>query len=375
MKPAPHSTFVPKSPRTIFLVTGAAIFVAEAIVMLIFSYWPDQSILMGAILDSTLLLIFVSPVLYFFLFRPMVKYIREHQEIEETLRKNEEEQFKIMVRTSLDGFWITDLQGNFLEVNDAYCQLIGYSREELLKMRIEDIESDKRSPITFQHIKKLLDIGQDCFEASHRHKHGHNIEVEISANYSVLQQRFYCFLRDITERKKTEAQTYKRAHYDALTGLPNRALFNDRLRQALNVAKRDKSRLALMFLDLNKFKPINDTYGHDVGDLVLKKVAMHLQKCVRESDTVSRIGGDEFILLLPTIETPEDAILVADKALHAISQPFELQGHKLQFSASIGIAVYPEHGNTAKALTKHADTAMYYAKEHELKSAQLYQEK
>ena len=163
------------------------------------------------------------------------------------------------------------------------------------------------------------------------------------------------------------------AHYDVLTDLPNRALFSDRLHQGIAQARRDKTRLALMFLDLDKFKPINDTLGHAVGDLLLKEVAIRLQNCVRESDTVSRVGGDEFVVLLPTIDAEQDAMLVADKILHSIGQPFELAGHSLRISVSIGLVVYPEHGGDERTLTRNADIAMYYVKASGRNNAKLFQ--
>ena len=177
---------------------------------------------------------------------------------------------------------------------------------------------------------------------------------------------------DVTKEKQAEEQMHYLAHYDALTGLPNRTLFSDRLQQALATAKRDKTHIALMFLDLDKFKPVNDELGHDVGDLLLKEVAKRMQTCVRESDTVSRIGGDEFTILLPIIEVEHDAIQVAEKVLYALSQPFELAGHRIHISSSIGVAVYPEHGGDEKLLTKNADTAMYYAKNAGRNNVKLY---
>ncbi|MEO8342909.1 MAG: diguanylate cyclase, partial [Gallionella sp.] len=165
---------------------------------------------------------------------------------------------------------------------------------------------------------------------------------------------------DISERKDIEEHMQHMAQYDALTHLPNRALFNDRLQQAIAAAQRNKARLALMFIDLDKFKPVNDTYGHAVGDVLLKEVALRIQNCLRESDTAARIGGDEFIILLPAIETRQDATKVGEKILHALNQPFALAGHTLEISGSIGVAVYPEHGKNEKLLVKNADLAMYH---------------
>lgn len=178
---------------------------------------------------------------------------------------------------------------------------------------------------------------------------------------------------DISERKDIEEHMRHMAQYDGLTHLPNRALFSDRLQQALAAARRDRNHLALMFLDLDKFKPINDTYGHAVGDLLLKEAAQRIQDCLRASDTAARIGGDEFVVLLPIIEAEQDAGMVGEKIRNALIQPFELAGHTLHISSSIGVAVYPEHGADEKLLTKSADIAMYHAKKNGRDNVKLYQ--
>lgn len=178
---------------------------------------------------------------------------------------------------------------------------------------------------------------------------------------------------DISERKDIEEHMRHMAQYDGLTHLPNRALFGDRLQQALAAAKRGRHHLALMFLDLDKFKPINDTYGHAVGDLLLKEAAQRIQDCLRASDTAARIGGDEFVVLLPVVETEQDAGMVGEKIRHALVQPFELAGHTLHISSSIGVAVYPEHGAEEKLLVKSADIAMYHAKKNGRDNVKLYE--
>lgn len=178
---------------------------------------------------------------------------------------------------------------------------------------------------------------------------------------------------DISENKAMEERMQHMAHHDILTGLPNRALLDDRLRQVLAKTKRDKACLAILFIDLDEFKPVNDEFGHAVGDLLLKDAAQRMQGCVRESDTVARIGGDEFVVLLSTIETGQDAMLVAEKIRHVLNQPFELAAHSLRISSSIGIAVYPAHGSDEEALVRNADTAMYHAKEGGRNRVQIYQ--
>jgi diguanylate cyclase (GGDEF)-like protein len=179
--------------------------------------------------------------------------------------------------------------------------------------------------------------------------------------------------REQRELIKEMKQKYQHlAHHDMLTGLPNRSLFADRLQQMLAQAKRSASPGALIYLDLDKFKPVNDTLGHDIGDLVLKEIAQRLQSSVRESDTVARIGGDEFVVLLPVIETALDANIVAEKIRVALEQTFEINGNQINIGCSIGIAVYPEHGMDEISLMKNADTAMYQAKQNGRNNVQMY---
>lgn len=174
--------------------------------------------------------------------------------------------------------------------------------------------------------------------------------------------------------RNSEARYRHLAQHDVLTGLPNLALFSDRLQQALTQAKRDQGRLAVLFLDLDKFKPINDARGHHVGDQLLQAVASRLQKCVREADTVARIGGDEFALLLPFIHTPQEALRVAELVRAALDQPFWIDAdHELNISSSVGVAVYPEHGSSGAELLKNADQAMYRVKRDGRNQVWLYQ--
>jgi diguanylate cyclase (GGDEF)-like protein len=164
------------------------------------------------------------------------------------------------------------------------------------------------------------------------------------------------------ERKRTQSRLEFLAQYDQLTELSNRTLFLDRLRSALLRAKRDSLRLAVLYLDMDNFKQINDTFGHSAGDLLLQEVARRLRQCVRESDTVGRLGGDEFAVIVDNIGGQEDATLVAEKIIAALSAPYLLEGHSLLSSPSLGIAVHPEHGQSELQLVQQADEAMYVAK-------------
>lgn len=178
----------------------------------------------------------------------------------------------------------------------------------------------------------------------------------------LLALLIWIFLDDRARALQAANQAMQLALYDALTGLPNRKLLDERLQQALALAKRDHGHVALLFIDLDKFKPVNDNYGHAYGDLLLKEVAKRLHSCMRESDTASRLGGDEFVALLPEIEGRNAVMTVATKILNRLSEPYEIAGHTFEISASIGAALYPEDGVDAKSLIKSADMAMYEAK-------------
>ena len=177
------------------------------------------------------------------------------------------------------------------------------------------------------------------------------------------------------ELSASEARFRHLAQYDELTQLPNRALFNDRLKLAVAHARRDHTRLALLFIDLDRFKPVNDAFGHRVGDMLLRAVAQRMVACVRQSDTVARIGGDEFVVLLPLVRDDPDALGVAEKIRLAIHHPFELEGGpRVDISSSTGVAFYPEHGTDELALAAHADRAMYQAKQAGRNTVVVYRE-
>ena len=180
--------------------------------------------------------------------------------------------------------------------------------------------------------------------------------------------------RDVTARRRTEKQVQFLAYYDALTGLPNRTLLKDRLSKALASARRRKDKVALLFLDLDGFKTINDSLGHSVGDLVLQEVAERLKKWAREQDTVARLGGDEFLIVLTSVKDIPGAAVAAERLMDTMSAEFVVQGHSLGISCSLGISIFPEHGADGETLIKNADAAMYSAKDYGRKNFQFFTE-
>ncbi|MBF0218733.1 MAG: diguanylate cyclase, partial [Gammaproteobacteria bacterium] len=193
-----------------------------------------------------------------------------------------------------------------------------------------------------------------------------NIE-QLKESEHMLEERVASRTAELAAANERLSQSEQRqrdlAQHDALTGLANRSLFADRLSQAIAAAQRDKSRLALLYLDLDKFKPVNDTYGHAIGDSLLREVATRISGRVRVSDTVARIGGDEFVVLLRRIESVQDALDVGNSICQTLNQVFLVETHQLAISSSIGVAIYPAHGRTENELSHHADKAMYYAKQ------------
>ncbi|WP_262963696.1 EAL domain-containing protein [Methylobacter psychrophilus] len=399
---------------------------------------------------------------------------------------NNEERHRSILHTAMDGFWLLDKQGHLLEVNETYCQMSGYSEQELLTMYVADLEASKTAEDTIRHLQNIITQGQDRFESTHRRKDRSIFFVEVSIQYQPIKdEQFVVFLQDISERKQAEEKlqlaasvfTHARegimittgngaiiqvndafseitgysydevqgknprllssgrqepefyinmwhdlvnkgywygefwnrrkngevypvmqnitairdtlgniqhyvallsditllkehetelersAHYDPLTNLPNRTLLIDRLHQGIAQTKRHGQLLAVVFLDLDGFKAINDNYGHLAGDHLLITVANNMQQALREIDTLARIGGDEFIALLLDISDIETSIPLLTRLLTAASQPAQFDNISLQVSASMGITFYPQTEEVdADLLIRQADQAMYQAK-------------
>jgi diguanylate cyclase (GGDEF)-like protein/PAS domain S-box-containing protein len=255
----------------------------------------------------------------------------------------------------------------FLEVNRGARRNLGYGSEQLARMTPLDI-SEELTEDSLRHFLSSLRSGEKdhlVYRCRHKRTDGSSYPVEVRLNFSREEEPpvFMAIASDISERLAAEETLNQLAHYDALTGLPNRVMLYDRLQQALLAAQRGARLLGVYFLDLDRFKQINDTHGHEVGDQVLRAVAERLRAAVRPSDTVARLSGDEFVLLAPGLRTAEDAEFLAQKLLDAFAQPLDLPGLSIDQRPSIGVTLYPLDDSDVDGLLRHADHAMYQAKQ------------
>lgn len=293
----------------------------------------------------------------------------------------DQEQLRLLstaLEIARNGVFITNALGRILWVNNSFTRLTGYSSDEAIGKNPALLHSGKHDAAYYQRLWQTIQQGKTWInETVERHKSGKLFTVQQTItpikNDDGVVSHFVSVIDDITVQKETAERIQYMAHYDALTALPNRALFLDRLHQILAQSKRNEQTSALMFLDLDRFKAVNDTLGHHIGDLLLQAVADRLKACVRESDTVSRLAGDEFTVLLPNVHGREDATLIAEKITAALAAPFNLDGHEVNIGSSTGIAFYPADAGSDEALIKCADQAMYTAKEQGRGTFRFYQ--
>lgn len=266
-----------------------------------------------------------------------------------------------------EAIMITDGDNNIVSVNAAFTRITGYEASDVIGKNPRLLRSERHDAAFYQELWDTLNAtGHWQGEIWDKRKNGEEypkwLAITVVLGERDVVANYIAIFADITERKEAEGKIQYLAHFDSLTGLPNRALLQDRLKQALAAASRHKKQLSLLFLDLDHFKNINDSLGHDVGDLLLQAVAERLQGCVREGDTVSRLGGDEFVVVLLDIQKSDNAAYVAQKIVDELAAPFSLGEHVLYVTSSIGISLFPEDGRNSDMLIRNADSAMYSAK-------------
>lgn len=282
-----------------------------------------------------------------------------------------------------DGVIVLDHRNRVLDLNPAAERILGRTSSRAVGQKVSRLVSNRTGWLIEGRLRsdlsgRYLDEGKDYAEVSigeGEERRHYGLVLSPLGEANDRRSNRLLLLRDITERKRAESDLDRLAHYDALTQLPNRRLLDDRLQQAIRQARRRKTSVALLFLDLDRFKQVNDTLGHEVGDLLLVQVAERLVGCVRDADTVSRQAGDEFVVLLTDVTEVDGASAVAQRIIEALSAPYELKGHEVHVTASIGISLYPLDGQEGTDLLEKADAAMYRAKTLGMNRFEFYTDK
>jgi len=299
----------------------------------------------------------------------LIEDVTERKRAEEALREAER-RYRSLFDNAIEGIFRTTPSGRYIDANPALARIYGYDSPEELIASLQDIgrqlyvEPERRAQF-MQMVKARGSVSN--FESRVYRKNGDVIWISENAR-AVLDDhgQVVCYegtVEDVTERKLYQARIERQANYDTLTGLANRSLLHDRLQQAILTAASYGTRLAVVFVDLDRFKLINDSLGHHVGDELLRVMAKRLKACVREFDTVARLGGDEFVLLVNGHSHPDSIAMLMKRTLEVVSQPWRSEAGDFHVTCSIGVAVYPDDGADATTLLKHADSAMYRAKE------------
>ncbi|MHB8482204.1 MAG: diguanylate cyclase domain-containing protein [Nitrospiria bacterium] len=308
--------------------------------------------------------------------RGMVSQLEQKRQQAESELKDSEEFFRALYEDAKHPVFLFGEDLHFVDVNPFGCAFYGYSRQEFKKMSLFDLMIPDDRNLHEKIFENLRDEGDFFIKELRQQKRNGQIVTITLDNVRITRggKQFYVGkIADITERKFAEERLIRMAKYDGLTNLPNRFLFADRLNLALLQAKRNGTLVALLFLDLDQFKLINDTLGHHIGDQLLQDVSKILV-AGRETDTVTRFGGDEFIIMLTNIVQVQDAARVAERLLSSLSRyVFQIEGHEIFMTASIGISLYPRDGEDIETLLKNADTAMYHAKNREKNNYQFYE--
>jgi diguanylate cyclase (GGDEF)-like protein/PAS domain S-box-containing protein len=285
-----------------------------------------------------------------------------------TLRRRSEAELRLAAAVfdhSPEGVIVADARGRITKINPAYARISGCDNKGVIgKPLSEVLFNESKTPSSVLDMLQGSDQTQweQWCKSINDRRYAARISVSVVRDHTGSIQQYVTIVADVTRRKLDEEKIIYQANYDQLTGLPNRTLFMDRLTRLVLEGRRAKTSVGLMFIDLDGFKAINDTLGHDAGDELLKSTARRLEKCVREADTVARLGGDEFTVIMPLIDNFEAAGFVAGRIIKSLTEPFDLGGREGRVSASIGISLLPAQASTAGELLHNADVAMYHAK-------------
>jgi diguanylate cyclase (GGDEF)-like protein/PAS domain S-box-containing protein len=347
-------------------VLVACIFIGELVIMFAFEKFIHVSNMVENFLDPTLLTIFCTPPIYYLVFLPMIKRIAQQEKIESQLR------IAAAAFQTHDAIMITDANSNIIRVNKAFETITGYKEDEVIGKKPSILHSGRHDASFYKKLwAELIAKGIWSGEIWDSSKNGiiYPKQTTISAVKNDLGEtvQYVAVFTNIAERKKAEEEIYNLAFMDSLTGLPNRRLLQDRVNVALTASGRTRMYGALLFIDLDNFKTINDKFGREMGDKLLTQVADRLKFSLRESDTVARLSGDEFVVMLENLSLEDNdawqkASHIAEKIREIITQPYELDRNLSYTSPSIGVCIFLDHNQTVDELFKHADMAMYQAK-------------
>jgi diguanylate cyclase (GGDEF)-like protein/PAS domain S-box-containing protein len=312
-------------------------------------------------------------------FRGVSHDVTERKQAEKALRRSEEK-YRSILENIQEAYFEVDLAGNFTFYNDSLCRLTGCSREELTGANYRQFSNEEMSQKAFKAFNKVFSTAEpiEGFDWQIMRKDGSKRYIEASVS---LQKKssgqpngFKGVIRDITERKRIEQELNYLATHDALTALPNRLMFSQLLDHSIQSAQRNKKQLAVFFIDLDRFKTINDSLGHEAGDKLLKEMALRFKQSLRNVDVIGRLGGDEFIILIEDFNDLHQVEILAHKILATVIKPIILMNEECRITASIGISIYPKDGQDEQSLMKNADIAMYFAKEDGKNNYKFYSE-
>ena len=337
----------------------------------------ERSILQHRLKDGTLRTVEMYSSPYHFDKR-LALYSIIHDITERIEAERELREAATVFEATTEAIMITDASGIIKRINQAFVTMTGYSAVEVTGQTPRLLKSDRHDDLFYQGLwEKLKTVGRWEGEIWNRRKNGDIFPVwQIISVVKDKQGQavgFVSLFIDITQKKRDEDEIAYRANYDALTGLPNRNLLAERLNQALKQARRENSRVAVMFVDLDFFKQVNDTLGHAIGDRLLQLVAERMRLCVRETDTIARLGGDEFVVLLMDIDDTVPASIVAEKIIAQMAESFSIEGNEIHIGASVGITLFPDDGHDVETLFRNADLAMYRAKNTGRSNAQFFE--
>jgi len=312
-------------------------------------------------------------------FRGIVRDITERIRMEENLRQSEEK-YRTILENIEEGYFEVNLAGNFTFFNDSMCRFFGYTQEEMMGINNRQLTDKDTAKKLFQAFNEVYKTEKPTKELDWQiiRKDGTKRFIEASISLqkdsSAKPIGFRGITRDVTERKLTEEKIQYMATHDALTGLPNRLMFSQLINHAIQSAQRYQRQFAVLFIDLDRFKTVNDTMGHEAGDQLLQEIATRLKINLRAVDVASRFGGDEFVILIEEVSDPNHVATVARKILTSIIKPITIMGQEYRITASIGICMFPKDAEDEQSLMKNADIAMYLAKEEGKNNYQFYSE-